>query len=143
MLRFRDLQKETDLQVKSIEEHICLVTAPNQYHYFIYFVSKEFDKISNIQFEIEGVEKNIDSVQLLIDDIVSCDVDKTLELINCATHSQFAFKIYFKVELQTEIVLSIKYDSYEFSREFKGYLMEMPFQTGTHMYVDNKVEDNL
>ena len=143
MIHFRTLEKDTDFQVESIKENISLLATTNQYHYFIYFVPKEFDKVSNIQFELEGEEQIIEPVQLLIDDMVSCDVDKNLELINCATHSQFAFKIYFKAELQSEFLLTIKYNSYDFSREFKGFLTAMPFQTDTHVYVDNKVEDLL
>lgn len=140
MLRIRDLEKDTDVKFKiSIKENICLLAIPNQYHYYIYFIPKDFDKISNISFENEG-ENKIITVELLIDDIVSCKVDNNLELINCATHSQFAFKIYFKVENRIDIRLFIKYNCYDFRNEFKRYLMAMPFQTDTHMYVDNKVE---
>ena len=139
MLHIRDLQKETDLQFKvRIKEHICIGTVPNNYHYYVYFVPKEFDKISNIEFGIKG--KNIIAVELLIDDQVSSKFDETLELVNCATHSQFAFKIYFKADLETELRLFIIYDTYEFTKEFKSYLKAMPFQTDNHIYVDNKVE---
>ena len=141
MNHFRDFQKDTDKQFKlSIKEDICLMTSPSQYHYYIYWVPKEFNRINNIQFKIEGENKMIFPVHLLIDDIVSCDVNENLEIINCATHSQFAFKIYFKVDYQYEVRLIIKYDSYEFSNEFKGQLKSIPFQTDTHIYVDNKVE---
>lgn len=140
MLHLRDLQKNTDVNFKiSIKENICLTTIPEQYHYYIYFVPKDFDTISNIQIENKGENKVI-TVELLIDDIVSCKVDNNLKIINCATHSRFAFKIYFKVEKQCEIRLFIKYDLCEFRNEFKRYLIAMPFQTDTHIYVDNKVE---
>ena len=140
MIHIRDLQKETDVHFKiKIKENICITTVPNNYHYYVYFVPKEFDKISNIEFEIKG-EKNIIAVELLIDEQVSSKFNESLELVNCATHSQFAFKIYFKAELETEIRLIIKYDTYEFEKEFKSYLKLMPFQTDNHVYVDNKVE---
>ena len=140
MIRLRDLEKETDVKFKiSIKENISLLTFPNQYHYYIYPVPKNFDKIGNIQFGNQG-ENKIITVELLIDDILSCKVNNNLELINCATHSQFSFKIYFKVEFENEIRLFIKYDSYEFRNEIKNYLKTIPFQTDTHIYVDNKVE---
>ena len=140
MLHIRNLEKETDIKFKiSIKENISLITCSNQYHYYIYFIPKEFDKISNIQFENEG-ENKIIITELLIDDIVSCKVDNNLKLINSATHSCFGFKIYFKPENQSEIRLIIKYDLYEFTKKFKNYLLSIPFQTETHIYVDNKVE---
>ncbi len=141
MLHIRDLQKDTDIQVKnSIKEEICVMTVPNQYHYFEYFISKEFDRIDNIQIGING-NNLIDAIpELLVDDEYSCEVNKELILIICSTHSQFKIKIYFKAEFQTDLRIYIKYDSYEFLSEFKEELMMIPFQTDTHMYVDNKVE---
>lgn len=141
MLRLRDLQKDTDVKFKiKIKEHICVITTPEHYHYYVYFVPKDFDKISNIQVEMKGGEQKIFAVELLIDNILSCKADDSLEIINCATHSQFAFKIYFTVNFETEIRLIIKYDKYDFVNDFKEYLKSVPFQTDTHMYVDNKVE---
>lgn len=141
MNHIRDLEKDANIKFKiSIKENISVLTTPNhQYHYYIYFVPKDFDKIGNIQFENEG-ENKIITAELLIDDIVSSKVDNDLQLINCATHSQFAFKIYFSCENQREIRLIIKYDCYEFIKDFKSYLKTIPFQTNTHIYVDNKVE---
>lgn len=136
----RDLEKESDIKFKlSIKENICVNTSPNQYHYYIYVVPKDFDKISNIRFENEG-ENKIIAVDLLIDDIVSRKIDNDLEIINCATHSRFSFKIYFKAENQMQLRLFIKYDSFDFTNKFKNYLITTPFQTNTHIYVDNKVE---
>jgi hypothetical protein len=125
MLHFRDLQKDTNIEVKSREEIII----PIQYHYYEYFVPKDFDKIDNIQIGINTKS------QLFIEDEYSCDVDDNLELIICATHSQFIIKIYFENEK-----IYIKYDSYQFSNEFKSELMKNPFQTDTHMYIDNTVD---
>lgn len=140
MIRLRDIEKESDVKFKiSIKENICVMAIPNQYHYYVYFVPKDFDKINNIRFENEG-ENKIFAVELLIDDIVSCKVDNNLEIINCVTHSRFAFKIYFKIENNNEIRLFIKYDFYEFTKKLKNYLITIPFQTDTHIYVDNKVE---
>lgn len=140
MLHLRDLEKESDVKFKlAIKENISLLAVPNQYHYYIYPVPKDFDKINNIQFGNEG-ENKIIATELLIDNVVSCKVENNLELINCVTHSQFSFKIYFKVEFQNEIRLFIKYDSYEFRNKFKSYLKTIPFQTDTHIYVDNKVD---
>ena len=140
MLNLRDLQKDTDVQFKiSIKEHISVMTSPNHYHYYIYFVPKDFDKISNIEIGLEGNNKIIAPVELLIDDVLSCHVDNNLEIINCATDSRFAFKIYFKVEFQTEVRLFIKYNGYEFSKEFKSCLSMIQFQTDNHIYCNRKV----